>query len=84
MKIAVVIDYGGELFRVIDDLRALVPSGPTVDRTKSEQTIGRKVLDAARRIETENREPEKPPPANWRKPTRGWMGARSQFDLGDD
>jgi hypothetical protein len=19
----------------------------------------------------------------WRKPTRGWMGARSQFDLGD-
>jgi hypothetical protein len=23
-------------------------------------------------------------PAPWRKPKRGWMGARNQFDLGDD
>jgi hypothetical protein len=26
---------------------------------------------------------QKSNPVEWRKPKRGWMGARNQFDLGD-
>jgi len=50
-NVSVVIECGDRRYRVIDNLRELVGGGAEVSRVLSEQIIGRKVLDAARRIE---------------------------------
>ena len=62
--------------------------GTTIDRNEGEHWV---LLDGGKKVCTHpwhnpksfERRGEPSNEAEWRKNKRGWMGARSQFDLGD-